>query len=262
MNQPKPQADFSYLNNFLARVGKKRVNDEEFQRTKLNKIISRIAVDDWFQAQLGRANIEIYFNNNETGIEILEDLLKKTDYESIMAWDMLIDVYMQIGDLDKILSTFIRTSDTGLEPTKHQKKLLLHAIGVYLMKNLVESIDNPSMQIIESKNIIISNIKQLERLNISLDVYRKFISKIYSIFYANFNGTVQPVLSFNDYELVIRVNSTVNNAEDLFELNNKFKDEVLNWYETSNSSEQEQIEKITVYFKHKVFQSEGEEAVV
>lgn len=260
MNQPKPQADLSYLNNFLARVGKKRVNGEEFQRTKLNKIISRIAADDWCQAQLGRANIEIYFNNNEVGIEILEDILKKTDYESIVAWDMLIDVYMQMGDLDKILSTFIRISDVGLEPTKHQKKLLLHAIGVYLMSDLVGSINNPSIQIIDSQNIIISNLKQLESLDISLGVYRKFISKIYNVFYANFNGTVQPVLRFNDCELVIRVNSTVNNAEDLFELNNKFKDEVLNWYEASNSYEQEQIEKITVYFKHKVFQSEGEEA--
>lgn len=262
MSQSKPQADFSYLNNFLARVGKKRVNDEEFQRTKLNKIINRIAADDWFQAQLGRANIEIYFNNNETGIEILEDLLKKTDYENIMAWDMLIDVYMQIGDLDKILSTYIKASDTRTESTKHQKTVLLHAIGIYLMKNLVESINNPSAKVIESQNIITTHLEQLERLNISLDVYRKFISKIYNVFYANFNGTVQPILGFNDCELVIRVNSTVNNAEDLFELNNKFKDEILNWYETSSNSQQEQIEKITVYFKHKVFQSAGEEAIV
>lgn len=262
MNQPKPQADLSYLNNFLAKIGKKRVNDEEFQRTKLNKIISRVAVDDWFQAQLGRANIEIYFNNNETGIEILEDLLKKSDYESIRAWEMLGDVYAQMGDLDKILSTFRRASETRIEHTNHQKTVLLHTIGVYLMKSLVDNIINPSEHIIERQNIITTHLEQLERLNISLDIYRKFISKIYNVFYANFNGTVQPVLNFNDCELVIRVNSTVNNAEDLFELNNKFKDEVLNWYETSNSSEQEQIEKITVYFKHKDFQSENDKAVV
>ncbi|MCU4623898.1 hypothetical protein KTJ54_17630 [Acinetobacter radioresistens] len=262
MNQPKPQADLSYLNNFLAKLGKKRVYDEEFQRTKLNKIINLIAVDDWHQAQIGRANVEIYFNNNEIGIEILEDVLRKTDYKSIMAWDMLIDTYMQMGNLEKILSTFIRYSNIGLEPTSEQRKVLLHAIGVYLMKDLAESISNPSPNIIESKKLITYHLEQLEDLDISLEIYRKFISQIYNIFYAKFNGTVQPLLNFSDCELVIRVNSTVNSAEDLFELNNLYRDSIMSWYEKSNIDEQEQIEKITVYFKHKNFESIDQEASV
>ena len=106
------------------------------------------------------------------------------------------------------------------------------------------------------------NIAKLEKLNISLEIYRFFISNIYRIFYTHFKGTVEPTLYFSDYELVVRVNTTIDNAENLFEINNLYKDCIMDWYEASSDSEKEQIEKITVYFKHKAFKFNDKEASI
>ena len=262
MNQSKPQVDISYLNNFLSKVGKKPTVNRDFSRAKLLNIINKMALNDPIQAQLAKAHTEAYFGNLQSCVDALEDVLKKTNYGYLLAWDMLLDSYVQYGDLANILSTFNRIMKADLDNEGEHQLIFMHVVRVYLLTEVIDKIRFESPKIQKDLIEITNNSKYLMELGVSVEIYRRFISKVYSLFYTHFSGTIQPILFFNDCELIIRVNSTVDTAEDLFELNNKFKDEVLNWYETSNSSEQEQIEKITVYFKHKVFQSEGEEVVV
>lgn len=262
MSHSKPQIDISYLNNFLSAKGKKQKSNEEFQRAKLGKILNLVSKNNWFQAQLGRANVEIYFNNHAEGIKILEDVLKKSDYKYSLAWDMLIDVYMQLGDLQNVLSTVFRIIEVDIEPSKTQKEIILHAIKTYLLKDTMDWTQDTSPESLMDQEWMLLNIAKLEKLNISLEIYRFFISNIYRIFYTHFKGTVEPTLYFSDYELVVRVNTTIDNAENLFEINNLYKDCIMDWYEASSDSEKEQIEKITVYFKHKAFKFNDKEASI
>jgi pentatricopeptide repeat protein len=261
MSQSKPQVDITYLNNFLSKVGKKPTINRDFSRAKLLNIINKMAANDPIQAQIARAHTEAYFGNIQNCVNTLEDVLKKTNYKYLHAWDMLMDSYVQSGDLENILSTFQRIMREDLDNQGKYQLLFMHVVRVYLLTEVIENIRFENSGIQKDFIEIASNSKKLIELGISVEIYRRFMSKIYSLFYTHFSGTIQPVLFFNDCELVIRVNSTVDDAEDLFELNNKFKDEVFNWYEKAiDNSEQEQIEKITVYFKHKTFNFEAEEA--
>lgn len=260
MNQSKPQVDIKYLNNFLSKEGKKPTVNKDFSRAKLLNIINKMAINDPIQAQIAKAHTEAYFGNFQNCVNALEDVLKKTNYKYSHAWDMLMDSYVQSGDLDNILSTFKRIMREDLENKGEHQILFMHVVRVYLLTEVIENIkfENPKIQkdLIEIAN----NAKKIMELGVSIEIYRRFMSIIYSLFYTHFSGTIQPVLFFNDSELVIRVNSTVDNAEDLFELNNLYTDSIMSWYANADSDEQDQIEKITVYFKHKYFESKDEEA--
>jgi len=263
MNQSKPQVDITYLNNFLSKVGKKPTINRDFSRAKLLNIINKMAVNDPIQAQLARAHIEAYFGNIQNCVNALEDVLKKTNYKYSHAWDMLMDTYVQSGDLENIISTFQRIMKEDLDNQGKHQLLFMHVVRVYLLTEIIEKIRFENLGIQKDLLEIANNAKKLAELGVSVKIYRRFISKIYSLFYSHFSGTIQPILFFNDCELVIRVNSTVDDAVELFELNNRFKDEIFSWYEKAlDNSEQEQIEKITVYFKHKMFNFEVEEASV
>jgi len=257
MSQPKPQADLSYLNSFLSKVGSKSMVNSEFVKAKLFNIIKKMSESDHLQAQVAKAHVESYFGNTSNCIKILENTLKITNYEYLLPWSRLIDTYIQSGDLENLKATFNRILELGVILDKQCSFKLIHVIDVYILTELLEKFKVEELQ----ENHIVgiqNNFQSLVELGISVEIYRSFISKIYKLFYTKFSGSIQISLFFNDCELVLRVCSTVDDADELFALNNKFNDEILDWYEKSTDLEREQIEKVTVYFKHKVFQSNGQ----
>ncbi|MFL9543478.1 tetratricopeptide repeat protein, partial [Acinetobacter baumannii] len=134
MSQVNPKVDVDYLNDFLAREGKKQIHDAEFQKLKLFRITQQMMKSNPVQAQLAQADIEMYFNNYERSIELLENLLKITNNQYTNAWEMLINIYVQTGNLDKILDTYHRFFETGIEPEKSQLEIFMHVIKIYLLE--------------------------------------------------------------------------------------------------------------------------------
>lgn len=260
MSQSKPAADISYLNNFLNEKGRKLFLGHEFKYARLLRITKILAESDLIQAKTAQAHVEIYFGNINVGVKILEDLLKMMGGKSPVAWVTLLEIYVQNGDLPRIISTYERLVGASSGDIEEETRIFLHVCRVYLLSDWLNVVDfeheDVRLKVVEVNN----NLESLKKLGISTTIYRLFISKIYNIFYTDFNGSVQPFICFGDSELVIRVNSTIDNFEDLFELNGKLKDEIMAWYEASDDSTQDQIDKITVYFKHKILTLNNEEA--
>lgn len=258
MSQANPQVDVSYLNDFITTHRKKHSHDSEFQRRKLLKIANELKKVDSIEGQLAEASIEFHFCNYERGISILKNVLKLTQNKLAIAWDLLLDAYIQLGDLDNIFSTYkeyLRVFDDVSDKTR---KIYLHIVRVYLMVEFLQEFKLEHSYDTKILDNLIDNTRKLENIGISIETYRKFVSLIFKTFYENFKGTIEQSLLFQENDVVIRVCSSVANASDLFELNSKYNDQILSWYGSSTDELKVQIEKIIVYFMHKNFDSKEE----
>ncbi|ARG16074.1 hypothetical protein B7L44_05390 [Acinetobacter nosocomialis] len=253
MSQVNPQVDVDYLNDFITKYGKKHTHNAEFQRRKLLNIAKQLKNDNPIQGQLAEASIEFHFCNYDKGIHILRNVLKLTQNQLAVAWDLLVDAYVQLGDLSKVFSTYQEYQNNVEMVTPQTEKVLLHVLRVYQMYEILQKYDFTNVDDINTVDTIKNNIHKLDQLGISVDVYRNFVALIYRTFYSNFKGTVEQKLFFRENELVIRVGTTVDDAHDLFDLTNKYNDQIFEWYGPADDQTKDQIEKITVYFMHKVF---------
>ncbi|WOE32183.1 MULTISPECIES: hypothetical protein [unclassified Acinetobacter] len=249
MSQPTLQPDYSYLNNFLGRIDKKSNQVGEFQLAKIRSIIKKMRKDDPIGAQLAEANVELYLSNLDKSINLLEDLLYKTNNSFISAWELMLSAYMEHGDLNKVLETLNRLHAEKLLHKKEFRKVYGHAISVYLLEDIIKMQNSSTYG--SFGDIVLNHVERLRELDISIQVYRTLVSILYRIFFSTYSGVIQPELCFSESTLTVRANSTINNPEDLFEINNKLNDQIMLWYSNSNDVDQKQIEKISAYFRHK-----------
>lgn len=252
MSQPTPQPDYSYLNNFLGRFDKRSNQVGEFQLAKIRNIIKKIQKDDPIMAQFAEANVELYLSNLDTSINLLEDLLRKTNNSFTLAWELMLSAYIEHGDLNKTLETLNRVREENLLNRKEFQKTYGHITSVYLLEEIIEMQDVASYGSLGTT--VLSYTEKLQELKISLSVYRKLISILYRTFYASYSGIVQPDLYFSESGLTVRANSTIGDPEDLFEINNKLNDQIMLWYSGSNDEDRKQIERISAYFRHKEYE--------
>ncbi|MDV7233103.1 hypothetical protein R4446_00030 [Acinetobacter baumannii] len=253
MSHIKPLPDLTYLNSFFTKRGKKLKHNAEFQKMKLFKIIQQLKAVDPIQAQIAQAHIEFYFGDYSKGEQILENVLKLTNEESVWAWDMLIDRFIQKGDYEKVLKTFNNYQNSSAEFNNDIFKNFTHVLRVYMFTETLNKFEFQNPVDIEGVKIVNENSDKLKAMGISLDVYRVFLSKLYNTFYESFSGTIEPLLYFFENEIVIRINSTIDDAKELIELNNEYNNQIMLWYASVDNEIKEQIEKVTVYFRSKVF---------
>lgn len=252
MSQPTPQPDYSYLNNFLGRFDKRSNQVGEFQLARIRNIIKKIRKDDPIQAQLAEANVELYLSNLDVSINLLEDLLSKTNNSFISAWELMLSAYMEHGDLNKVLETLNRVHAKKLLHRKEFRKVYGHVISIYLLEEIIEMRDVTASAYLGKT--VLSHTEKLKELGISIQVYRKLVSILYKTFFSTYSGIVQPELYFSESGLTVRANSTISDPEDLFEINNKINDQIMLWYSSSNDEDQKQIERISAYFRHKEYE--------
>lgn len=218
---------------------------------KLFKIIQKVMLEDPIQGQLAQAYVEFYYGDFSKGNQILQNVLKLTNGESFSAWDMLFDKYLQRGDYVNFLITFddYQSSKAGFSEKLYD--YLTRAIRVYMLPEIVNDFEFHRPEDNAFIKVLHENLNKLEFMGISLEVYREFISKLYKTFYDSFIGGVEPLTFFFENEIVIRVNSTIDNAKDLIEINNEYNNQIMLWYDSADNEVKEQIEKVTVYFRNK-----------
>lgn len=251
MSQINPLPDLDYLNSFLNRRGKKVKHNAEFQKMKLLRIIQKVMLEDPIQAQIAQAHIEFYYDDFSNGIKILKNVLKLTNGESLLAWDLLCDKYIQSGDYENFLITFQDYQNSRAVFDKKLYDYCTHVLRVYMFTEILNQHDFYRLEDRNAVKEVSENLLKLESMNISLEVYRVFLSKIYEVFYKSFSGGIEPLTNFFENEIVIRVNSTIDNAKDLIEMNNEYNNLIVHWYASANNEIKEQIEKVTVYFRCK-----------
>ncbi|MEN8406048.1 hypothetical protein [Acinetobacter seifertii] len=255
MSQANPNIDLTYLNDFFAREGKKMLDKTEFYKAKLYRITHQMMKVDSISAYLAQASIEMYFGNTDDGIQLTEKALHLTNGASLMGWSVLINGHAQAGNYIKTIESYKIYRELFEHEELELKSIYVHVIRMFLLEDLFNEIaTHEGDKILLNKHL--NQIEHLKKLNISLDIYRKFVSNIYSIFHKYFKGRIEPVISLGDSNLAIRANVEVDNAKDLFELNNNFNDYIFDWYAASEQDVRDQIEKITVYFQQKDFREE------
>lgn len=257
MSHAKPQPDFKFLEDYLHRIGKKNINNQEFNKRKLENIASRIKNDDWVRGEMARANIEIYFNNYENAEQIFENLLKVTNNRSPDVWDLYISFMVMSGEISKLVNLMRRVVSLSLPQPKQLQTNFLHAVKVYRLLDVFEaSMQDANDEMKNDYEKIKNEVDKISNLNVSIQTFRIFISQIYLEFYKNFNGTLSPKVAIEDNEIVVRAGCTINNAQDLFEINNLYRNKIMDIYANSTHEIQAEFDKITVYFKHHDFSSE------
>lgn len=253
MSPIKPNIDLTYLNDFFAKEGRKMLDKAEFYKAKLYRITDQMMKVNAVNAYLAQASIELYFDNTDEGIRLAENALHLVNGNSLMGWTVLINGHAQSGNYIKTIESYKRYKELFKNEDLELKSIYVHVIRMFLVEDLFNVMITYDTK---EKLLINKHLKQIEHLrnsNISLDIYRHFVSKIYSIYHKYFKGRIEPVINISDSNLAIRVNTEVANAKDLFDLNNYFNDYIFDWYATSDQDIREQIEKITVYFQQKDF---------
>lgn len=263
MSHAKPQPDIKYFKDYLSMRGKKSIDNQEFFRRKLERIASKIADIDWVQGQLAKANIEIYFNNYSNADQIFENALKVTDNQSIAVWDMYISFKVMTGEIDKLVDLMWRMLNLNLPQPKSLRANFLHVVQVYKLFEVFEDIfTSTSLEVNEQMRKDYEKIKkeatQIKSLNVSIETYRMVISQIYIEFYKNYIGSLTPTITIEDNEIVVRAGCTVDNAHDLFELNNLYRNKIMDLFANCNDDKQEEFDKISVYYKYYDFKGEFE----
>lgn len=253
MSRAQPQPDITFLNNFLDIQGKKSLENSEFIKRKLERIAERIGQDDWVQGQVAKASIDIHFNDYINAIKVLENALKVTNNESMRVWELYINLLVMIGDIEELFSVMLRIVSLNVPYPSTLQDTFLHAVNIYKFIDVLERNKSVDMKILKDYEYMKIEILQINKLNISLETYRKFISLIYNEFYRKFTGTLSPELIMGEDELVIRVGCIIDNAQDLFDLNNSYRERIMNIYSNVDENISHEFDKITVYFKHKKF---------
>lgn len=246
MSQINPAPDIKHLNDFISRRGKKILTNEEFQKRKLLNIVKKLAIEDLINAEYAKANIEAYYNDHNSAIKVLKNILKLTNNQSYKAWKFLLHLYIEISDIDAFIETYRLALKQDFENVTELHKLFKHVMHTYLITDINDNTEL-GLEVIDT---VEQRINMLQELGISLPIYRRFMSIFYQEFYKYYDGVSQPLYDYQAYDLIIRIDTDIDNAKDLFDFNNHLQDVIMAWYSEANEEDQKQIEKVVIYIKH------------
>lgn len=252
MSHINPAPDIKYLYNIIGKEGKKNLKTEEFQKRKLMSIVKSIAIDDSIQAQCEKASVEAYYNHYDMAVGTLKNVLKLTHNQSYLAWERLLKLYIETANIEAFIATYRLVLEQQFENTEELDGLFRYMQATYLITDLYDDA-LLSLKLNEfDKYKVDKRIQIIHKFGISLPIYRKFISIFYQEFYTYYEGRTQFILHPNTQDLIIRVHTSINNAEDIFEFNNHLQDVIMAWYAEANEEDQQQIEKVVIYVEQSV----------
>lgn len=261
MSRIHPAPDIKYLQDNLTQAGKKNLENEEFKKARLLSVAKKLAEHDFVQAEHIRADIEAYYNHYDNAINILKNLLKITNYQSLETWENLLKLYVETARIDTFIDSYKQLLQHDFKDLTALDTLFQYVIRTYLRIDLYD--DELASKISAScKNDIDIRVALLKKSGIELPIYRKFMALFFQEFYAQYDGKTRPMYHYGENSLVIRMLTGIQQAEEIFEFNNHLQDQIMQWYAEANEEDQQQIEKVVIYIKNSSLITEKYEVAV